>query len=110
MFVDAKLEGVKSDRHIQMGVFIFMNKDHIHWYSNSQVTVEASDFWFELCFVNTFVDIVEALCYKLILFVVLINGSDKLFWYNKSVYKNTITPDYFFNNKHHYIAYHSCIY
>ena len=110
MFVDANLEGVKSDRHSQMAVFIFMNKYQVYWYSNSQATFEASDFWSALCSVNTCVDMVEALCYKLIVFEVLINGSANLFWYNKAVYKNIITPDYFPNNNHHYIAYHSFIY
>ena len=53
---------------------------------------------------KTGVDMVEALCYKLQMFVVPIDGSDNVFCNNEAVYKNTITPYSVLNKNHHLIA------
>ena len=65
LFVDADISGDKSNRHIKIGLLIFINKDPIHWYSKMQVNVEASTFGAELCAVNTCVDMFEALWYNI---------------------------------------------
>ena len=51
---------------------------------------------------------VEALRYKLRIFGVPIYGSSNIFWDNKAVYNNNITPESVLRKKQHSIAYHRC--
>ena len=44
MFGDADLAGDKFNRRSQTGVFIFINKAPIYWYSKRQATVEKSTY------------------------------------------------------------------
>ena len=62
MFVDSDLAGDNSTRHIQKGVFIFMNKAPTYCYIKIQATVEAINFGSEFCAMKTGVDMVDALC------------------------------------------------
>ena len=65
MLVDADLAGDKSNMSSQTGVFIFTNKDPIHWYRNRQSTVEASTFGEDFCTIKAGMERVNALRYKL---------------------------------------------
>ena len=56
-----------KDRKIQTGDLIFINKAPIHWYSKSQTTVEASKFGAKFCAMNTALEMIEALKYKLMM-------------------------------------------
>ena len=67
-FVDAKHGGNMKDRKSHTGVLIFINKTPIHWYSRSQTTFEASTFKAEFCAMNTAVEMIGALRYKLRMF------------------------------------------
>ena len=108
MFVDADLVVDKSTRIIQTGVFIFINKYAIHWYSKIHATVKASTFGEEFCSMTTDVEMVESLCYKLRMFGVQIDGSTNVFCDNEVFYKNTITTESVLNKKHHSIYYQRC--
>ena len=98
----------KSDRQIQTEVFVFINKSPNHWYIEISKTDGASIFGEELCAMNTSVDMVEAINYKIRMFGVPINGFDSVFWCNKAIYNNTFTPESVLTQKHHLISYHKC--
>ena len=52
------------------------------------------------------VEIIEALCYNLRMFTVLIDGSTNIFCDNRAVGVNMTRTDSTLSKKHHSIAYH----
>ena len=68
LFVGADLEGGNSTRPSKTGVLIIMNKGHTYWYYKSCSDVKSITFGAEFCVMKTGVYVVEALCYKLIMF------------------------------------------
>ena len=87
MFVDYELVGDNCTKRSHISLLIFINKSIIHWYIKSQSTVEAFNFGSQFCSMNTGLDMVEALCYKLQMFGVPIDGFANLFCENEAVYK-----------------------
>ena len=54
------------------------------------------------------IELVEALQYKLKMFVVPIDGPTNVFCDNEASNKNTFLPESTLKQKHHAIAYHRC--
>ena len=64
-FLDDNHGGILKDQKSQKGVLIFINKAPIYWYITSQTMVEASTLGAELSVMNTAVEMIETLRYKL---------------------------------------------
>ena len=75
MFVDADLAGENPNRRRQTGIFIFINKASINWYSKRQETVEEINFGSDFCAMNTGAEMVDYLRYKIRMIRVPIDGS-----------------------------------
>ena len=86
----------------------YVNKAPIIWYSKRQNTVEVSTFGAEFCAMKIAVEMTEALCYKLRMFGVPIDGATNVFCGNEAMTKNVTTPETVLKKKHHSIAYHGC--
>ena len=108
MSVDAALSGGMSNRHIHTGLLIFINESPIHLYIKRGEIVEDINFGAEFYAMKAGVEMVEALCYKLQMFGISIDGSSNVFCDHEVIYNNTITPESILNKKHHSIAYHRC--
>ena len=59
-------------------------------------------------FGSEFIELFEALRYKLRMFGVPIEGATNLFCNNELVYKNVSIPESVLKKEHHSIAYHCC--
>ena len=73
-FVDADHAGNRVTRRSQTGILIFVNRAPIIWYSKRQNTVETSTFGSKFVAMRITVELVEALCYKLRMFGIPIEG------------------------------------
>jgi hypothetical protein len=62
VFVDADDAGDRVTRRSHTGIFIFLNRTPIIWYSKKQNTVETSTFGSEFIAIRTAVELIEALC------------------------------------------------
>ena len=105
-FVDADHAGCKATRRSHTGVFIFVNKAPILWYSKRQNTVETSTFGSEYCAMKTAIDMIEGLRYKLRMMGVPLIGATAVFCDNQSVVKNSTAPESVLKKRHNAIAYH----
>ena len=105
-FVDADHAGCKATRRSHTGVFVFVNKAPILWYSKRQNTVETSTFGSEYCAMKTAIDMVEGLRYKLRMMGIPLVGSTAVFCDNQSVVKNSTAPESVLKKRHNAIAYH----
>ena len=105
-FVDADHAGCKATRRSHTGVFVFVNKAPILWYSKRQNTVETSTFGSEYCAMKTAIDMIEGLRYKLRMMGVPLVGSTAVFCDNQSVVKNSTAPESVLKKRHNAIAYH----
>ena len=90
IFVDVYLAEDKVNRRSQIGVLIFYNKLPIYWYSKRQPQVESSNFGSVFRATKTTVEMTIALCYKLRMFDVPIDGPASIFCENQVVYHNTV--------------------
>ena len=54
------------------------------------------------------VEMIEALGYKLRMFVITVEGLANVYFDNEAVTKNTTIPESTLNKKHHSVAYHRC--
>ena len=54
------------------------------------------------------IELIKAMCYKLRMFGVPIDGAANVYCDNEAVYKNTSIPESTLKKKHHSIAYHRC--
>jgi hypothetical protein len=106
VFVDADHAGCKATRRSHTGVFIFVNKAPILWYSKRQNTVETSTFGSEFCAMKVAIDMIEGVRYKLRMMGIPLNGPASVFCDNQSVVKNTTAPESVLKKRHNAIAYH----
>ena len=106
VFVDADHAGCKATRRSHTGVFVFVNKAPILWYSKRQNTVETSTFGSEFCAMKVAIDMVEGIRYKLRMMGVPLNGPTSIFCDNQSVVKNSTAPESVLKKRHNAIAYH----
>ena len=74
--------------------------------SKHQNTVKTSTFGSEFITMKTAVEQIEALRYKLLMFVVPLEGPTNIFCDNESVFKNASIPDSTLKKKHTSICYH----
>ena len=95
-------------RRLQTGIFIFVNKAPIVWYSKRQNTVETSTFGTEFIAMRTAVEHIEALCYKLHMFGIPIEFPTNVFCDNETVIKSTTIPESTLKKKLNSICYHRC--
>jgi hypothetical protein len=105
-YVDTDLAGCQATRRSQTGILIYVQKTPIIWYSKQQNTVKSSTFGSEFIAMKTAVEQVEALCYKLRMMGVPIDGPASIYCDNQSVFKNASRPESVCNKKHNSIAYH----
>ena len=107
-FVDASHVSNTVTRRSQTEILIFLNRAPIVWYSKQQNTVETSTFGSEFIAMRMAVEHIEALCYKLRMFGVLIEGPTDVFCDNEAMFKNTTIPESTLKKKHNSICYHRC--
>jgi hypothetical protein len=105
-FVDADHAGNRVTCRSQTGILIFVNRAPIIWYSKRQNTVETSTFGSEFVAMRIAVELIEALRYKLRMFVIPIEGPTNVFCDNEAVTKNATIPESTLKKKHNSIAYH----
>ena len=90
------------------GNLIFLNRFHIHWYSNKQVKVESSTFGAEFVAMCIAVEMTESFRYKLRMLGVPIDGSTNVYCDNEVVYQNNVIPESTLKKKQYSIVYHRC--
>ena len=95
-------------RRSHTGIFIFVNRAPIVFFSKRQNTVESSTFGSEFIAMKQSVDQIEALRYKLRMMGFPMEGPTSLFCDNSAVVINTTTPESTLKRKHTSIAYHRC--
>ena len=78
----------------------------IIWHSKRQNTAKASTYGSEIVAMKNSVELIEALRYKLHMFVIPINGATNIFCDNEAVTKNCLDPTSMIKKKHHSIVYH----
>jgi hypothetical protein len=105
-FVDADHAGKRITSRSHTGIFIFVNRAPIMWYSKAQNTVESSTFGAEFVATKITVELVESLRYKLRMFGVPLEGAANMFVDNQSVVINATVPSSTLKKKHNSIAYH----
>ena len=96
------------NRRSPTGIFIFINKGLVDWYSKGKNTVESSTFGAEFCAMCTALEMIGGLRYKLRMLDIPIDGPTNVYCGNEAVYKNTSIPESVLKKKHHSIAYHRC--
>ena len=69
-FVDADHAGNKVTRRSHTGILIYINSAPIIWHSKRQNTVESSMFGSEIVAMRQATNMIEALLYKLCMFVI----------------------------------------
>jgi len=107
-YTDASHAGCRVTRRSHTGIFIFVNRSLIIWFSKRQNTVESSTFGSEFIALKTAVDLIEGLRYKLRMFGIPIDGPASVLCDNESVVRNTSAPESTLKKKHTAIAYHRC--
>jgi hypothetical protein len=108
-FADANHADDTETRRSQTGVLLFCNSTaRIIWFSKRQNSVEASTFESEFTAVKNAVEMIEAMCCKLQMFGVQIDGPTNIFCDNGSVCVITTRPESTLFKKHHSIACHRC--
>ena len=105
-FVDSDHAANTVTRCSQTGLLLFVNRAQVTWFSKRQNTVETSTFRSEFIGMKTAVEHIEALCYKLRMFGIPIEGPTNVFCDNEAVFKNTSILDSTLKKKHTSICYH----
>ena len=107
-YVDASHAGCRLTRRSHTGIFLFINRAPVVWYSKRQNTVESSMFGSEYTALRIAVDLIEALRYKLRMFGIPIDGPASVLCDNQSVVTNTSAPKSTLKKKHNSIAFYRC--
>lgn len=105
-FVDASHGANRKTRRSHTGFVLFVCRAPIIWYSKRQQKVESSAFSSKFIAMRACVLSIKALCYKLRMFGVPIEGATNVFSDNKSLTKNVLRVEATLNKKHSSIAYH----
>ena len=80
-------------RQSRTGYFIFLNTALINWLSKKQATIEGSVFGSELVAMNTGVEELRGIIYKLCMMGVPLTGPTYVYGDNMSVIYNTSRPE-----------------
>jgi hypothetical protein len=91
--VDADHAGCRVTRQSHTGITLYVQGAPIMWYSKRQNTMESSTFGSELIAMTTAIEQVEALCYKLRMMGIPIEGPANVFCDNEAVFKNSAFPE-----------------
>jgi hypothetical protein len=78
-FIDANHAGNLVTQWSQTGILLFVNKALVMWYSKQQNAVETSTFGSKFVAMQIGTEMIEALCYKLWIFGVPIDGPANVF-------------------------------
>ena len=105
-FVDVDHAGDTETRQSHTGILLLCKSAPIICFRKRHNSVDASVFGSEFTETKNTVEIIEALCYKLHMFGVLIDGSTNIFFENEAVCVNTTWPEFTLSKKHHRITYH----
>ena len=84
-----------------------MQKAPIIWFSQRQNTVEAATFGSEIVALHICNELIVALCYKLCMFGVPLDGPADVFCDNCGVVMHAIKPESTLQKKHNAINYHA---
>ena len=106
VFMDAAHATDLVTRRSVMGILIYIIGAPIRWYSKQQNTIESSTFGLEFVAAKIAVEMVEALCYKLRMMGVPLDGPANCFCDNSSVVMNVTNPALTLKKKHNSVAYH----
>ena len=107
MWVDSDHAGDRKTRRSRTGFFIFMNKSPIVWFTRRQDTIETAVFGSEFVAMKTCTEANRALCYKLRMMGVPIEGPTYTYGDNMSVIHNTSNPESTLKKKSNSICYHA---
>jgi hypothetical protein len=105
-FCDADHAGDRLTRQSQTGIFIFLNRAPIVWYSKKQNTVESSTFGSEFVALRLAVDLIVSLRYKLRMMGIPVLTPCLTLCDNETTIKNSTIPESVLKKKHNAIAYH----
>ena len=106
LWTDADHAGDRKTRRSHSGIFVFLNKALIFWYSKKQTTIETAVFGSEYVAGRIGVDLVDGLLYKIQMMGVPLDGPVNMFIDNESVTKNSTVPESMCKKKHISVAYH----
>jgi hypothetical protein len=84
-FVDANHAGNEVTRHLHTGIIIYVQNATILWYSKRQNMVEAATFRSEMVALQICKELIFAICYKLRMFGVEIDGPANVFCNNRGI-------------------------
>ena len=105
-YVDSDHAGNLITRWSQTGYIIFCNHAPILWYSKQQNTVEASTFGSEFIAMQTCLEAVEALRFKLQMFGIPVEGPMDIMCDNNGVVNSAQRLELALSKKHLSICYH----
>jgi hypothetical protein len=104
-FCDADHAGDKLTHRSQTGIFIFLNRAPIVWYSKKQNTVESSSFGSEFVALQIAVELIISLWYKLRMMGIPIETPCLTLCDNETDIGNSTVPESTLKKKHNSIAY-----
>ena len=64
-YIDSNYAGEKKTRRSSSGLFIFLNNALVQWFSNKQATIETSVFEAEFVHINTVMETIQGIRYKM---------------------------------------------
>ena len=94
-------------RRSRTGYFIILNTDLIDWLSKKQANIESSVFGAEFIAMNTGVEALRGIRYKLRMMGVPLTGPTYIYGDNMSVIYNTSRPELTLKKKSNSICYHA---
>jgi hypothetical protein len=106
-FVDANHARNKVTRRLHTGIIIYVQNAPILWYSKRQNMVEAATFGSEMVALWICKELIVAICYKLRMFGVEVDGPANVFCDNRGVVKNVSILESTLMKKHYAINYHA---
>mmetsp|Transcript_34843 Transcript_34843/g.80554 ORF Transcript_34843/g.80554 Transcript_34843/m.80554 type:complete len:185 (-) Transcript_34843:347-901(-) len=98
--------GCRKTGRSHSGIYVFLNKALIFWYSKKQTTVETAVYGSEYVAGKIEVDLVDGLIYKLQMMGISVEGPVNMFIDNESVVKNSTIPESILKKKNTSVAYH----
>ena len=93
LWTDADHAGCRKTRRSHSGIYVFLNKALIFWYSKKQTTVETAVYGSEYVAGKIGVDLVDGLIYKLQMLGIPVEGPVNMFIDNESVVNNSTIPE-----------------
>ena len=105
-FIDIDHVGDKITSCYQSGIILYCNKSPIVWNSKSRDTVEISIFGSKFVALQSVLELIISLRYKLWMLIIPISSHANIFCGNEYVYKNTDFDNWTLKKKHNSIFFH----